>query len=522
MLHLARATPRPVLVLALALLPLALLQPALLPAQPRPAYMSQAAEIIPPRSYDRNRQYPLFVLLPPTGVHASVVSSNFGVAPGLQDQFVLVLPAGEPTRRQYVPDFPGFVDGYEERLLIEIQRAVSDYAVDPQRIYLAGYSLGGDLSWALAVRNPGVFAGAVIAGSRTSHPVTPAALSRLQERGFRAALLIGDREDPARYRGINYARSLLEQAGVQHRYVEYPGGHVIPPTSTLRGAISWVTGVEPQPSRAPDRIAGGSAPEGSGTSTGSPGAAAARGSAAGPLDYRSMDRLALWAELPAELDRDGLTTPTDTSVGLRIEWPWPSFYLRSELEWAGTEATSALVDRRLRQDLIAAGGNRHLLGAGLGWDWLREVDGTRVPRSFELLLMHGMRNPWIIPPGTHDPNRVDSLLLLRYRIPRGVGSGALKALQLANLRAEYTLRIADNWVVDAALAAETVRNTIVDTPAEVPGGLDHRLEWELGLAYRSPSPLLWRVGYRGRRERDLGGGDPAVRGFWHAGVSFSY
>lgn len=136
--------------------------------------------------------------------------------------------------------------------------------------------------------------------------------------------------------------------------------------------------------------------------------------------------------------------------------------------------------------------------------------------------MYGRRNPWIIPPGSYDPNRVDSLLLLRYRVPRGLGSGDLKALQLADLRAEYTLRIGDSWVADAALASETVRNTVVDTGSSVPNGLDHRLEAELGLGFRAPSPLLWRVGYRARRERNLSGGDPHYRGFWHATVEFSY
>ncbi|NBF39418.1 MAG: hypothetical protein GVY14_03285, partial [Spirochaetes bacterium] len=97
--------------------------------------------------------------------------------------------------------------------IFELDSVLENYSADPDRIYLGGYSLGGDLSWALSVRNPELFAGAVIAGSRTSYPVDTATLETLRSRGFRGSFLIGNRDSPARYDGINRSRNAFADTG---------------------------------------------------------------------------------------------------------------------------------------------------------------------------------------------------------------------------------------------------------------------------------------------------------------------
>jgi len=467
--------------------------------QPRPAYFDQPAQIILPRGYNRTRRYPVFVLLPPTGVHSSVVARNFGLDPATQDTFILVFPAGSPTRREYLPDFISFVDGYETRLLTDLDRVMDEYPADPDRVYVGGYSLGGDLSWALSVRNPDLFAGAVIAGSRTSHPVSDGALETLADRGFRAAFLIGNREAPVRYRGINVARGRFDAEGVTFTYEEYSGSHEIPPSTMLRHAVAWVTGEEGIPAPAP-RVA----------------------AVASPLvEHTSRDRFALWAELPGEVGTRGLVTPADTAIGWRAEWPWPEFYLRSTVAFTTTTTSTGAVAHRLYQDVFAATGDRLLLGGGVGGEWASDVGDGNAFNTVDLIAGLGVRNPWIIPAGAYDPLRVDALLLLRYTLPRGIAEGPATA-QVFNLRADSLLRIADRFVLDASLASYTVQNAPVDTLADLSGALDHRVQWEAGLGVRAPSPLLWRVGYRGRRTRALPDGDPHTRGVWVASVEYSY
>jgi hypothetical protein len=48
------------------------------------------------------------------------------------------------------------------------------------------------------------------------------------------------------------------------------------------------------------------------------------------------------------------------------------------------------------------------------------------------------------------------------------------------------------------------------------------MEWSIGAGLRAPSPLLWRVGYRGIGERALPDGERTYRGLWNLTLEFSY
>ncbi|MEX2443169.1 MAG: hypothetical protein WD492_06180 [Alkalispirochaeta sp.] len=469
----------------------------------KPVYMDRRAEVVLPLRYNRTTEYPVFVVLPPTGLEASRVAQYLGLDPERQEEFILIFPAGRPTRDEYLPDFLTFVEWYEERVLSELDSVLENYSADPDRVYLGGYSLGGDLSWALSVRNPERFAGAVIAGSRTSHPVEPEALEMLRTRGFRGSFLIGDREDPARYDGINRSRAAFADAGIEHQYREYSGAHVIPPPEIFQNEIAYVTQVTSLPDPTTPAVPSD----------------AARSAL---FSHTSRDRFALRFALPAELNADGFSRPTETEIGLRGEWPWEEFYLRSTASFTNSSRTTGSSENILEQDLLVAGGTaRHMLGVGFGWDWSRGFSGGDSLHQFDLLAAHGMRNPWIIPAGRNDPLRLDMLTLLRYRIPRGIGENPATA-QLFNLELEYLLRIVDWVVLDAGAGSYTVQNRPVDALSQLSGALDHRLEWSVGAGLRAPSPLLWRVGYRGIGERALPDGDRSYRDLWTLTLEFSY
>lgn len=469
----------------------------------KPVYLERRAEVVLPLGYNRATKYPVFVVLPPTGLEAARVAPYLGLDPERQESFILILPAGRPTRDEYLPDFLSFVEWYEERMLAELDAVLENYSADPERVYLGGYSLGGDLSWALSMRNPELFAGAVIAGSRTSYPVDAATLETLRSRGFRASFLIGDREAPARYDGINRSRDAFAETGIEHHYQEYSGAHVIPPPAVFQEEIAYVTQVASLPDPTTPTV-----PE--------------RAARIALFDHTSRDRFALRFALPAELNADGLSVPTEAEIGVRVEWPWERVYLRTGARYTKSSRTTGYSERILDQYLLLARGNtRQMFGAGFGWDWYRGFSEGDSFHQFDLLGVHAMRNPWIIPAGRADPLRIDMLTLLRYRVPRGIGQNPATA-QLLNLEVEYLLRIADWVVVDATAGSYTVQNRPVEALSELSGALDHRLEWSLGAGFRAPSPLLWRLGYRGIGERALPDGERSYRGLWNLTLEFSY
>ncbi len=495
--------PRSLRVLLLALLPACFPAAEAFAADAKPVYLERRAEVILPVGYNRTSEYPVFVVLPPTGLEAARVAPYLGLAPQRQEDFILVLPAGRPTRDHYLPDFRSFVEWYEERVLTELESVLENYSADPQRVYLGGYSLGGDLSWALSVRNPELFAGAVIAGSRTSYPVDTTTLASLRDSGFRASFLIGDREQLARYDGINRSRDAFADTGIAHQYREYRGAHVIPPPQVFQDEIAYVTQVTTLPDPATPAVP-------------------TRTVRTALFDHTSRDRFALRLALPVELSSEGLSLPSEAEIGLRAEWPWERLYLRTAARYSSSRRTTGDSENIFDQYvLVAGGGERHMLGAGLGWDWSRGFREGDSFHRYDLIAVHGMRNPWIIPAGRADPLRMDMLTLLRYRIPRGIGAGPAVE-QLLNLQVEYLLRIADRVVLDAGAGSYTVQNRPVETLSELSEASDHRLEWSLGAALRMPSPLLWRVGYRGIGERALPDGERTYRGLWNLTLEFSY
>jgi hypothetical protein len=378
----------------------------------------------------------------------------------------------------------------------------------------------------------------VIAGSRASYPGADEALATLSERGGRVAFLIGNREAPVRYHGINVARERMDGAGIAVTYEEYRGAHVIPPVSVFQEALDWVTDGSAEPVAeaelpTPDglpppsaatrprderrRSAAGDASSGTGSS-----------GSGSLVDHVSRDRFAITGFLPADIGPRGLTLPNDTEVSARVELPLSPVYVRTTMTHETSETTTTLRRNRLYQDAVVGFERNGLVwGVGGGWEWIHTSSDGDLYRHGDVVLALGKRDIRFLPENTVDPARLDSLLLLRYTIPRGIGANPAVE-QLFNLRGEYLFRVADRFVIDLAGGSYTVQNTPVSSLADLPDALDHRWEWEAGVGIRAPSPLLWRLGYRGTAERPLSetyddrSSAWRLRGAWRFSVEFSY
>ena len=213
--------------------------------QPRQPYLDRPAEVRLPDSYQEGREYPLIVYLPFTGSSAAVFRDRLERDTRLPEAIAL-LPAGTPVRDHYLPDFWSFILWYEERLLQDLARVRSRYNVDEDAIVIAGFSLGGDLGWALGIRNPDLFTGAVLAGTRTSYPPNDEALEAMRDSDYRAALVIGRQELRARYDGIRNARGILDAADVSYRYREVDGGHTWGTAPDFVRDLRWALGLTNQ------------------------------------------------------------------------------------------------------------------------------------------------------------------------------------------------------------------------------------------------------------------------------------
>ena len=482
--------------------------------QRRPAYLDQSSRVVLPVGYSPRRSYPVFIPLPPTGTSSLLMARSLGLDPERQTEFILLLPPGRPQRTEYLPDFIRFVEWYEARVLEDLVRLFETHSADEARVYLGGYSLGGDLSWALAARNPDRFAGAVMAGTRASYPVSAEALARMHETGFRGALLIGGSEETARYSGINHVRSRFERSAVSHSYTEYRGGHTMPPRTALQEQVAFVTGASlPAVTGAHGTGAGGLGPVTSRTRP-------------DHLTRATQDRFALRVGL-LDLTDGEWRSGRDGEAQLRIEWPWSRFYFHSYTGYSATEVSTGLRLHRLHQELVFGMGPQGTTaarggfsGAGVGWDWIRRFSDAAAPRRVHLVYVRGDRNPAFLPERWHGGDRVDSLLTLRYALP--IGTTGFIPEEVFNLRANYLLRLGARVVFDAAAGAYTLPNRPAPAETDESPAVDHRLEWEAGLGLRGPDPFLWRIAYRGSAARALPDGAIHHASTWRLSLEYSF
>lgn len=154
--------------------------------------------------------------------------------------YVAILPAGSPSTSDYLPGFSRFVGWLETRVLADLARAKSEHSVDDQRIYLAGFSLGGDSSWALLARHPEIFRGAVVMGSRASARPTRTGLALLRSRACRVAFAIGSSDDAARVSGAERAYAAVQAGNVPSQLAHYEGAHSAPDPDTLASLVRFV------------------------------------------------------------------------------------------------------------------------------------------------------------------------------------------------------------------------------------------------------------------------------------------
>lgn len=120
-----------------------------------------------------------------------------------------------------------FMDESEWLILHALEYCKKEHSVDPQRVVLAGFSQGGNMSFYLAMRHPELFCGIIPVAAHWEPNVEPLPDPPAPAMP-RFAMLIGARDEgTASNRQLD---ALLRKSKVPVRLKIYPGlGHAIPP-----------------------------------------------------------------------------------------------------------------------------------------------------------------------------------------------------------------------------------------------------------------------------------------------------
>jgi phospholipase/carboxylesterase len=159
-----------------------------------------------------------------------------------QNGFVLASPQGGVTIGEGHYQWGRRSDA--EALVLEaIDRAREKYTIDPDRIYLMGFSQGGYLSLSIGLTRPDLFAGVIAVSPYYIHSLAAPSLEKARARKLRVYLGSGENEYPNILTNNREAKQLLEEAGLKVEQKLYRDtGHAFPANvrQELEQALKWV------------------------------------------------------------------------------------------------------------------------------------------------------------------------------------------------------------------------------------------------------------------------------------------
>ncbi len=230
-----------------------------------------SGEVVLPPDYDPTRAYPVVEILPATGSTAATLLQMYLSRVGLGRLYaedpetqlaalrpylfpdsgpasrgvILILARGRGSFDDYRTPaaWASTIARYERRVLADLGAVARTRLVDTTRLVVAGFSLGGDLSWAIALRNARLLHGAIVMGSRATYRPDPGQAQAIAASGLRLFLTMGDADDRTRQRLARAAAGTLDRWGVPNRFKVLPGaGHEPAPPEVFAQALEFVLG----------------------------------------------------------------------------------------------------------------------------------------------------------------------------------------------------------------------------------------------------------------------------------------
>lgn len=197
---------------------------------------------------------PVLVMLPFTGSDAerffSFSEGSLSRQAQQQGYIIVVPPADIAADYSTAAAWSATLKLFSKGVAGDVDEVLQKHGGDPRRVALAGYSMGGDIAWALSQMDPQRYAGAIVIGSRASYRAS-GALPTLAQRGAKFFFFMGQQESPDRLNGSRAAQAALQKAGIDHRYAQGPGDHVPAPPSVMTQAVAYLFGFPPPPAVTP-------------------------------------------------------------------------------------------------------------------------------------------------------------------------------------------------------------------------------------------------------------------------------
>jgi phospholipase/carboxylesterase len=126
-----------------------------------------------------------------------------------------------------------------ERLKRFVDEALAAYPVDRRKLAILGFSQGGVMAYALALRNPAAYAGLIALSAWLPDAMAAAIPPNPELANLQTLVIHGTRDGMISIDLARQSRDALAKLGVPATYREYAMGHEISPDA-LRQIIGWL------------------------------------------------------------------------------------------------------------------------------------------------------------------------------------------------------------------------------------------------------------------------------------------
>jgi phospholipase/carboxylesterase len=206
-----------------------------------------------PRDYDKEKAYPLLVVLHGNGGDSEGMAALFGDIP--QETAIVAVPEGLYARTAEAGGgFSWFYLTAEKALWRELDAVSADFVgevIDEvrlhfkiDRVYLFGFSQGAALAYLAGLLSPGRFAGIAAIAGNLPEMDTPYALVGSQNlaegKSLRIFIARGDTDPLVKESVTKQQKDLFEASGYAVDYFEFRGAHVVT-RDLIERTLHWMS-----------------------------------------------------------------------------------------------------------------------------------------------------------------------------------------------------------------------------------------------------------------------------------------
>ncbi|HSR50324.1 MAG TPA: hypothetical protein VLV83_05810 [Acidobacteriota bacterium] len=188
---------------------------------------NQSYALYLPSGYTPEKQWPLLFALDPRS--RGMIPLNLFKEAAERHQFIIM------SSNNFMSD-TNELESTQEVMIALWNDAIQRFPLDPRRIYVTGFSGGSRIAWVFDHVTKVPFAG--IIGVGAGFPWN-GSLTEDYENAYMAFFgLVGDTD--FNYYDMNGMRPVLEEKGIPHRVVSFPGGHSWAPAEYCSMAMDWM------------------------------------------------------------------------------------------------------------------------------------------------------------------------------------------------------------------------------------------------------------------------------------------